>query len=122
MLLPGIRCWDHGVVADQYRPRDGLQAVRVAPVHDAWLNVDDRPNRIGNQDHRILAHPEPKTEQTRERPTGEKHAACGPVSGRIVPQKPDGDRNLQCSYHLRGQREGEDLTATAGASQLAAAW
>lgn len=43
------RGWDHTVVADQNRSRDGFQAMSVSPVHQIRLDRDNGPNGVGDQ-------------------------------------------------------------------------
>ena len=48
-FLPRGRGWDHTVVADQNRSRDGFQAMSVSPVHQIRLDRDNGPNGVGDQ-------------------------------------------------------------------------
>lgn len=44
------RGWDDAVVADQHRACDGLQAMGVAPIHEARLHRDDGADGVRDED------------------------------------------------------------------------
>ena len=98
---PSSRCGNDGVVADEHRPSDGLQALGVAPINNAGFNVDDGPDSVRNQSDRILAVGMKVKEFCRNKGQ-HQHKLCILGACGVVPQDSDGDWYLQSADHLRG--------------------